>query len=33
MVRRVLDDHSRTILTENVVADVDYRWTLNPYRG
>ncbi len=29
----VLDDRARSILTENKVADVDYRWTLNPYRG
>ncbi len=29
----ILDDHARTILTENVVGDVDYRWTCNPYRG
>lgn len=24
---------ARSILTENVVGDVDYRWTANPYRG
>ena len=29
----IIDDHARSILTENVVDDVDYRWTLNPYRG
>jgi DNA repair photolyase len=29
----VLDDRPRSILTENMVADVDYRWTVNPYRG
>ncbi|MFT3698323.1 MAG: hypothetical protein QM831_34590 [Kofleriaceae bacterium] len=29
----IRDDRSRSILTENVVADVDYRWTANVYRG
>ena len=29
----VREDRSQSILTENVVGDVDYRWTLNPYRG
>lgn len=32
-VSTIVDDHAKTILTENVVADVDYRWTVNPYRG
>lgn len=33
MAVTLIDDHARTILTENTVHDVDYRWTVNPYRG
>jgi len=29
----LLEDRARSILTENTVGDVDYRWTVNPYRG
>ena len=32
-VARLVEDRAQTILTENPVADVDYRWTVNPYRG
>ncbi|HEY0191060.1 MAG TPA: radical SAM protein [Kofleriaceae bacterium] len=33
MARSLLTDRAQTILTENVVDDVDYRCTINPYRG
>lgn len=33
MAITLVDDRARSILTENVVPDVDYRWTCNPYRG
>jgi len=30
---RVVEDHTRSILSENRNPDLDFRWSLNPYRG
>ncbi len=29
----LIDDHSRTILSENSSPDLGFRWSVNPYRG
>lgn len=29
----ILDDDTRTILSENTSPDLDFRWSVNPYRG
>jgi DNA repair photolyase len=30
---RVIEDHSKSILTENKSPDIGFRWSVNPYRG
>ena len=30
---KVIEDHSKTILTENKSPDIGFRWSVNPYRG